>query len=158
MMMPMLSVIIPVYNGEKYLKATVQSILQQSYHNIGIVLVDDGSKDSSLEICRDLEKQYENIRVIHKENGGVSAARNAGIDYVMGLDVVKEDCYLAFLDADDLWNENVITDDLMDQILCEKRDIISFSCYYSNALANRLAVHHVYEERNIMAPERGTTE
>ena len=79
-MKDLVSVIVPVYNVEKYLKKCVDSILNSDYKNIEIILVDDGSKDQSGTICDDYKESYNNIKVIHKKNGGLSSARNAGIE------------------------------------------------------------------------------
>jgi len=99
----MVSVIIPVYKVEKYLEEAVRSVLNQSYKNIDIILVDDGSPDSCPEICDRLAKEYSNIRVIHKENGGLSSARNAGIAALS--ETTK---YVLFLDSDDQLEEDAI--------------------------------------------------
>ncbi|UOO37543.1 glycosyltransferase family 2 protein [Oscillospiraceae bacterium CM] len=90
----MISIIVPVYNGEKYLDRCLNAILRQTYRDIEILLVDDGSKDASFDICRRYEKADHRVRVIHRDNGGVSAARNAGLDNAVGQ-------YIQFVDADD---------------------------------------------------------
>ncbi|SHJ28832.1 glycosyltransferase family 2 protein [Pseudobutyrivibrio xylanivorans] len=90
----MISVIIPVYNVEKYLERCINSILSQTYKNVEIVLVDDGSKDSSPQICDDFSLKHDNIKVIHIPNGGVSNARNLGIKEAKGE-------WITFVDADD---------------------------------------------------------
>lgn len=96
----MISVIIPVYNVENFLKAAVDSVLVQSYKDLEIILVDDGSKDSSGKICDEYLEKDSRIKVIHKENGGLSSARNAGLDVAKGE-------YIAFLDSDDKFlNDN----------------------------------------------------
>ena len=90
----LISVIVPVYNVEKYLERCLESIINQTYKNLEIILVDDGSTDSSCEICdkyRDLDSR---IKVIHKPNGGVSSARNVGIEMARGA-------YIGFVDSDD---------------------------------------------------------
>ena len=91
--------VVPVYKVEEYLKRCVDSILSQTYPYIEIVLVDDGSPDSCPQICDDYGNSHKNIKVIHKENGGLSDARNAGMRYV--LDVADDDDYLTFVDSDD---------------------------------------------------------
>ena len=78
------SVIVPVYNVEKYLKRCLDSIINQTYKNIEIILVNDGSKDNSRDICEEYEKKYENISLINQENGGLSAARNTGLKHING--------------------------------------------------------------------------
>ena len=93
-MSELISVIVPVYNMEKYLNKCVNSILEQTYKNLEIILVDDGSKDSSGAMLDDLEKKDARIKVIHKPNGGQSDARNVGIDIMTGR-------YLTFVDSDD---------------------------------------------------------
>ena len=74
--------IIPVYKVEEYINRCVDSVLSQSYRNIEIILVDDGSPDNCPAICDKYAEKYENIKVIHKENGGLSDARNAGLLYI----------------------------------------------------------------------------
>ena len=81
---PLISVIVPVYKVEKYLDECVESIVNQTYHNLEIILVDDGSPDNCPQMCDDWAKRDARIRVIHKENGGVSSARNAGLDVCKG--------------------------------------------------------------------------
>lgn len=91
---PLISVIVPVYKVEQYLIKCVNSVIAQTYSNIEIILIDDGSPDKSGEICDSLAKQDHRIRVIHKSNGGLSSARNAGIDIAKGE-------YIGFVDSDD---------------------------------------------------------
>ena len=76
---PMLSLIIPVYNKEKYLAETLNSVLAQTYTNSEILLINDGSMDKSLEICEKFKEKCERIRIINQENSGASVARNRGI-------------------------------------------------------------------------------
>lgn len=92
--MDKLSIVVPIYNMEKYLKKCVDSILAQTYANLEIILVDDGSTDSCGEICDEYAEKDGRIRVIHKENGGLSDARNAGIEAATGE-------YMGFVDSDD---------------------------------------------------------
>ncbi len=98
--MPLVSVIIPVYKVEKYLSQCVDSIINQHLDDIEVILVDDGSPDNSPEICDDYAEKYDYIRVIHKENGGLSSARNTGIKSANGK-------FLMFMDSDDWWNPKV---------------------------------------------------
>ncbi len=98
---PLVSVIIPIYKVEKYLIGCVNSVLTQTYGNIEIILVDDGSPDNCPEICDEFARKYSNISVIHKANGGLSEARNYGLDKVRGE-------YVLFLDSDDQLFENAI--------------------------------------------------
>ncbi len=92
--MDLISVIVPVYNVEQYLHRCVGSILNQTYKNIEIILVDDGSPDTCPQICDDLCAKHESIKVVHKKNGGLSSARNAGIEVSRGE-------YISFVDSDD---------------------------------------------------------
>ena len=94
---PLISVIVPVYNVAAWLPRCVDSILAQTYEHLEILLVDDGSTDNSGEICEQYAKKDTRVRVIHKENGGLSSARNAGLDKASGG-------YIGFVDSDD-WIE-----------------------------------------------------
>ncbi len=91
----LISVIIPVYKVEAYLKRCVDSVLAQTYPNVEILLVDDGSPDDCPRLCDEYAARHQNIRVIHQENKGLSGARNTGISHAKGE-------YLAFVDSDDL--------------------------------------------------------
>lgn len=93
-MSKLISVIVPVYNVERYLRECVDSIVNQTYKNLEIILVDDGSTDSSSDICEEYARTDSRIRVIHKENGGLSSARNMGLDNAHGE-------YVGFVDSDD---------------------------------------------------------
>ena len=100
-MKDLISIIIPVYNVEEYIKECLDSLLNQTYKNIEIIIVDDGSKDGSGNICDEYAKKDNRIKVIHKENGGVSKARNVGLDIATGK-------YITFLDSDDyLFKEGI---------------------------------------------------
>ena len=90
----LISIIVPVYKVEKYLDKCVESIVSQTYKNLEIILVDDGSPDNCPEMCNEWAKKDDRIKVIHKENGGLSDARNAGIDIANGK-------YIGFVDSDD---------------------------------------------------------
>ena len=94
MVSPLISIIVPVYNVEKYIRRCVDSLINQTYRNLEIILVDDGSPDNSGAICDEYAKLDSRIKVIHKENGGVSSARNVGLDNASGE-------YIGFIDADD---------------------------------------------------------
>ena len=95
---PLISVIVPVYNVEKYLSQCLESIINQTYTNLEIILVDDGSTDSSGVICEDYAKRDSRIKLYHKENGGLSDARNYGIERASGQ-------YFTFIDSDDYITE-----------------------------------------------------
>ena len=91
---PTISVVIPVYNSEKYVGKCIESVMAQSYTDWQLILVDDGSKDRSLEVCRQYADQDNRILVIHQENAGPGIARNTGITQVSGD-------YVVFIDSDD---------------------------------------------------------
>ena len=94
--MPYFSIIVPVYNVEDYLKECIDSVLCQTFTDYELILVDDGSTDRSVDICKEYAGEYKNIRLICKENGGASSARNIGIKEAKGV-------FLLFLDSDDFW-------------------------------------------------------
>lgn len=96
---PLISVIVPVYNSEKYLHRCIDSILSQTYTNFELLLVDDGSRDRSAAICDEYALKDSRVRVFHKENGGVSSARNLGLDNANGE-------WVAFVDSDDWVEKN----------------------------------------------------
>ena len=100
-MQKLVSVIVPVYGVEQYLERCIISILNQTYSNLEIILVDDGSKDNSPAICDEYEKKDSRIKVVHKVNGGLSSARNAGIEVANGE-------YYIFIDSDDCIAPNMI--------------------------------------------------
>ena len=119
--LPLISVIIPVYNVEQYLEECVNSVLTQTYKNIEIILVDDGSTDSSGSMCDSFSSENKNICVVHQKNGGLSAARNTGLSYAKGE-------YVYFLDSDDY-----IAEDALEKLcfLAEKdsSDIVFFDAH-----------------------------
>lgn len=97
----LISVIIPVYNLENYVRPAFHSIVSQTYKNLEIIVVNDGSTDNSLQIIKEFAKADNRIKIINKVNGGISSARNAGLDAVTGK-------YVCFLDGDDFMNFNAI--------------------------------------------------
>lgn len=99
-MKPLVSVVIPMYNAQQFIKETLLSVINQTYTNIEIIVVDDMSKDKSATIVKDLSNKDDRIKYIYlKENKGVANARNIGIEAAQGR-------YIAFIDSDDLWKEN----------------------------------------------------
>lgn len=112
---PLISVIVPVYNADKYLDKCVASIRAQTYQNLEIILVDDGSRDKSAELCDVLALEDSRIVVIHKENGGAASARNTGIDAMHGD-------YAGFVDADD-WIAPEMYEVLLQRMIEEKAQI-----------------------------------
>lgn len=99
--MAKVSVIVPIYNSEKYISECIESILNQTYENFELILIDDGSKDSSGDICKKYEYQDKRVRYIYKENGGVSSARNYGISCAKGD-------YIVFVDSDDIVKSEIL--------------------------------------------------
>lgn len=116
---PMVSVIVPIYNVEKYLKRCIDSILNQTYKNLEIILVDDGSPDNCPEICDEYAKSDKRIKVIHKQNAGVSAARNDGIAFANG-DLI------GFVDPDDYINSSMY-EEMVNYLVSENCDLVSCS-------------------------------
>lgn len=131
--MSKIHVIIPVYNAKKFLREAVDSVLNQPYKGIDIVLVNDGSTDGSAQLCDEIAANEERVSVIHQENGGPAVARNTGMDRV--LSQAADDHYIAFLDADDMWVTGAITEELIYQYSCY--EIITFSHYFSNSNLTR---------------------
>lgn len=119
----LVSVIIPIYKVDVFLKKCVDSVLNQTYNNIEVILVDDGSPDTCPEICDEYAKQDSRVRVIHKCNGGQSSARNAGIN------IAKGD-YITFVDSDD-WIDPNAYKNLVSSAVENNLDIVGGGyCYY----------------------------
>lgn len=119
-MKKLISIIVPVYNVEEYVGMCIESVCNQTYRNLEIILVDDGSTDRSGDICDAYARRDERIRVIHKENGGLSDARNAGMAIASGE-------YTGFVDSDD-WIETDMYEILYK--ICEKEDLDMACCAY----------------------------
>lgn len=113
---PMISVIVPVYKVEDYICRCLDSLVAQTYQNLEIILVDDGSPDSSGAICEKYAARDKRIKVIHKENGGLSSARNAALDVATGA-------YIAFLDSDDWLDVNTYAH-AMEMLLSKRVDVV----------------------------------
>ena len=143
-MKPLLTVVIPVYNVEKYLNRCIESILLQEWKNYDILLVDDGSTDHSPQICDDYVKAYDFISVIHKENGGLSEARNTGISHAKGE-------YVYFPDSDD-WIEPDTFIALAEVLESQDFDIISFNREFvkgeEDAIVSEPEVTQVFEGKD----------
>ena len=125
----LVSVIVPVYNVEKYIERTITSIKEQDYENIEIIIVDDGSPDRSSQIVDEISKSDTRIKVIHKKNGGVSSARNAGLKIANGE-------YVTFVDGDDWIDPNYVSYyvTLIEKYQCEmifNKNNYSEKCKYS---------------------------
>ena len=115
-----LSVIVPVYNSEKYLRECIESILNQTFKDLELILVNDGSKDSSPQICDFYKEKDKRIKVIHKENEGVSVARNTGMGHAQGK-------YLTFVDSDD-YIEQQMYEKMFKKIKKYDCDIVMCDC------------------------------
>ncbi len=131
----MISVIVPVYNAEKYLGKCVNSILNQDYKDIELILVDDGSKDSSPAMCDEFAKQDKRIKVVHKENGGPAKARNTGLDIAKGE-------YIAFVDSDD-WLEPDMYSHLIELIKINNADMAFCEIALNHANGEIIKKHRV---------------
>lgn len=113
----LITISVPVYNAEKYLSKCIESIINQTYTNLEILLIDDGSSDNSYEICNEYSKRDSRILVIHKENGGLCSSRNVALDCMTGD-------YIMFVDCDD-WIEYNMVAYLYENLLENDLDIIS---------------------------------
>ena len=132
--MPIISIIVPVYNAEKYLHRCVESILAQSFTDFELLLINDGSKDNSGEICEEYAEMDSRIRVFHKKNGGASAARNYGLDKATGK-------YICFIDADD-WVDKDYIESLLptegeDMVVCSFMYDTMQSFFLSNVVRDK---------------------
>lgn len=136
-----ISVIIPVYNCENYLEETVNSVLAQPLKVMDIILINDGSTDSSGSLCETLAQKHNCIHVIHQKNAGVSVARNAGIEYVL---TYSDSTYMMFLDSDDCWQKDWLTDAVV-ELLHEGHDTVAFDAAHTNhALTRRNITGHMF--------------
>ena len=135
-MKDLISIIVPIYKVEKHLKKCIKSIVEQSYTNLEIILVDDGSPDNCGKICDEYAKKDCRIKVIHKKNGGLSDARNCGIDKSSGK-------YLMFVDSDDYIDKNI----------CEKLINASkeYDCDIVMCNIYRVVNNKIYIEKEISA-------
>ena len=120
--MPTISVIVPVYKVEPYIRKCVDSILGQTFSDIQVILVDDGSPDQCGKICDEYAKQDNRVEVIHKENGGLSDARNEGVKYATGK-------YILFVDSDDYIAEDLV-EKTVEVAETQNCDIVLFDYYY----------------------------
>ena len=133
-----LSFIVPVYNVELYLRKCVDSLLAQDYSACEIILVDDGSPDKCPQICDEYAAAHKNIRVIHRENGGLSAARNSGIEVAQGE-------YIMFVDSDDYIEPNVLGG-LIEQVERDKLDVLKFDYQNVRVVDGEYEVFQPYKQ------------
>jgi glycosyltransferase involved in cell wall biosynthesis len=138
---PLVSIIMPVYNIETCLPSALESVIAQTYTNIEVILVDDGSSDSSASICRQYSQKYAGIRYVRQERGGVSAARNRGIRETAGE-------YLIFLDSDDLFEPEMI-EACVRAITSQDAALVIFGMFFDTLKNGRL------KRRTIRSHEAG---
>jgi len=117
----LISIIVPIFNSQQYLKQCIDSILVQTYTNIEIILVDDGSTDMSSQICDAYTVKDNRVKVIHKKNGGNTSARKSGLNLVSGD-------YIAFVDSDD-WIDDRMYEEMVNIIMQSKANIVASGCY-----------------------------
>ncbi|WP_269050150.1 glycosyltransferase family 2 protein [Sporosarcina sp. G11-34] len=137
MIEPMISIIIPVYNAENRLRKSIESVLNQSYRNIEVLLINDGSTDSSLEICEFYSTNDTRVKVIHQINSGVSAARNRGIIEAKGE-------YITFVDSDDTIDINTY-EVVIDYLQTECLDMIMFGMKFDYYFGEKYSHSNIYK-------------
>lgn len=144
----LISIIVPVYNAERTLERCIESLTKQTYRNIEIILVNDGSEDNSLYICRKHEQLDRRIIVINKKNGGVSSARNAGIDSARGN-------YIMFCDSDD-WVEINWCEELHSLFNPNNLTMCAYFCHYANGGKQLVSSKHetVFDKEDYFALKR----
>lgn len=130
-----ISFIVPIYNVEQYLRKCVDSLLAQDYENYEIILVDDGSPDACPTICDEYVAAHNNIRVLHLENAGLSAARNCGMKIAQGE-------YICFVDSDDYWEQNKLME-AMHHVQQDNLDVLRFD--YQNVRQSTAGQYEVFE-------------
>ncbi|QCT70192.1 glycosyltransferase family 2 protein [Eubacterium maltosivorans] len=141
----LISVIIPVYNVEKYIEKCLQSVIKQTYRNLEIILIDDGSTDNSLKVCQNFKKLDKRIKVFSQKNCGVSSARNLGISKARGA-------YIGFIDSDD-WIEHDFFFTLYRNIILSKADISIIN--YQKVYAQSIKIENETEtvtEKQVLSP------
>ena len=131
------SIIVPIYNVEKYLDRCVTSLVNQTLKDIEIILVDDGSTDTSPSLCDKWATMDQRIKVIHKENGGASSARNVGIENAIGR-------YIAFVDSDDYIELNMYKE-MMEINRKYDCDIVMCDCYKEDKMEKKIFTHNIRE-------------
>lgn len=139
--LPLISIIVPVYNVVNYLEKCLDSICRQTYKNLEIIVIDDGSTDGSGQICDSYSLRDKRIKVIHQENGGLSAARNKGLDVAIGK-------YIGFVDSDD-WVDADMYEFLYDLLDTAKADISICSHYIEKP--NRTKIKYASKKVQIMS-------
>lgn len=133
------SIIIPVYKVEKYLEQCINSVLNQTYKNFEIILVDDGSPDKCPQICDEYAKTDSRIKVIHKKNGGLADARNVGISYAFGD-------YIIFIDSDDFLKSRDVLYHLFERIKLTNPDVLNFLYEKYYETSNQHIAYQIFDE------------
>ncbi len=141
-----ISFIIPVYKVEAYLRQCVESLTLQTYRDIEIILVDDGSPDGSPQLCETLASEDSRVKVIHKENGGLSDARNTGLLAATGD-------YVVFVDGDDFWMDNSALQHLM-KVIKPELDFIGYNCSYYYPDSGTYSAWVAYDEALEMTTDK----
>ena len=141
----LISIIVPVYKAEKYLENSVKSLLQQTYTNYEIILVDDGSPDKCGQLCDELAKEDDRIKVYHKENGGLSDARNYGVERATGE-------YIGFVDSDDYIHESMY-EKLYEAI--KKSGTLIVECGLTRVYKNTLRPYYEGEDYFLILDKQG---
>ena len=138
-----ISVVCPVFNAEKYLRRCVDSVLSQSFCDFELLLVDDGSEDGGGQICDEYASADARVKVIHKRNGGVSSARQAGMDAATGR-------YFIHIDPDD-WIDSELLEKMHDTAVDENADVVccDMLAVFSNAVVLLRQCHPGYSQRRI---------
>lgn len=150
--MKKISIIVPIYNAENHLEKCIKSILTQTVEDLELILVDDGSKDNSLSICKAYANKDSRIKVIHQKNAGVSAARNHGIE-------VAEGDFIGFVDSDD-WIDAHMYEILLEEakktnadvVMCDattvydsgKTQVDTITQLSTNQILKKMILHHLY--------------
>lgn len=142
------SIIVPVYNVEKFLEQCVNSILSQTYRNLEVILVDDGSPDKCPQMCDDYAARDQRIKVVHKRNGGLSSARNAGLDVATGE-------YVMFIDSDDFIDNNTVEYLLAVKENCNA-DIVCYGMFRYNG-TNDTLIENTVSKKDLEILDQLTT-
>lgn len=144
--MPKISVIVPVYNSEKYLSSCIESIVKQSFSDFELILVNDGSTDKSGLICDEYVKKDKRIRVLHQKNKGQAAARNSAIKVAKG-------CWIHFVDADDLIHPKMLESlystvkrDKVRMSMCGAEEAEKVSCHFFETIDSKFNIYNVNED------------
>ncbi len=133
---PLISIIVPVFNSEKYISRCINSILEQTYGNFELIIINDGSKDKSLKICEEYQKKDRRIKVFNQENKGQAFARNVGLDNAKGE-------YISFIDSDDYVHSRFL-EYLYNALISSDSDISM--CYHKKHFLDQM----FYVKKNIM--------